>query len=139
MMLTTTTAAPCSRSSQRSAMAVSEAFLQSRHCRIACKGFLTLACCLVHLGPQQPLCVCVCVCVRARARLLTAASASADTGGDLVTLEPNGTRLVHRLQKGDSACLVSHKYHSISPVLSGERHSLVVELWQGGIAGLGRS
>ena len=70
MMLTTTTAAPCSRSSQRSAMAVSEAFLQSRHCRIACKGFLTLACCLVHLGPQQPLCVyvCVCVCERARAR-----------------------------------------------------------------------
>ena len=62
-----------------------------------------------------------------------------DTGGDLVTLEANGTRLVHRLQTGDSACFVSHKYHSISPVLSGERLSLVVELWQGGIAGLGRS
>ena len=133
MMLTTTMVAPCSRSSQRSAMAVSEAFLQLRHCRIACKGFLTLACCLVHLGPRQPRCVCV------RVRILTAASTSADMGGDLVTLEPNGTRLVHRLQKGDSACLVSHKYHSISPVLSGERHSLVVELWQGGIAGLGRS
>lgn len=30
MMLTTTMVAPCSRSSQRSAMAVSEAFLQLR-------------------------------------------------------------------------------------------------------------
>lgn len=62
-----------------------------------------------------------------------------DTGGDLATLEANGTRLAHPLGKGDSACFVSHKYHSISPVLTGERQSLVVELWQGGIPGLGRS
>ena len=61
------------------------------------------------------------------------------TGGEFRTLEPGGEVQPHAFEKGDAIVFVSHKPHHVTPVLSGERHSLVVELWQGGIAGLGRS
>ena len=59
-------------------------------------------------------------------------------GGEFATLEPDGSQRLHPLPKGSAVCLVSHKYHSVRPVLRGERRSLVMELWQGGISGMGR-
>ena len=59
-------------------------------------------------------------------------------GGEFATLEPDGSQRLHPLRKGSAVCLVSHKYHSVRPVLRGERRSLVMELWQGGISGMGR-
>ena len=53
-------------------------------------------------------------------------------GGELRTLEADGSERLHALAKGDAACFVSHKYHSIAPVRSAPRESLVIELWQGG-------
>ena len=108
-----------SLSLQRSTMAVSASLVQQE-------------------SVPHPLASIACHYIVARHALKSVLLAT-DAGGDLVTLEANGTKLTHALQKGDSACFVSHKYHSIAPVLSGERQSLVVELWQGGIPGLGRS
>ena len=54
------------------------------------------------------------------------------TGGELRTLEKDdGASLLYALAQGEGACLISHKYHSIMPVLTGVRESLVIELWQG--------
>jgi hypothetical protein len=52
-------------------------------------------------------------------------------GGELSTLEANGSSTLHRLIRGDVACFVSHKYHSITPIITNHRESLVIELWQG--------
>ena len=38
--------------------------------------------------------------------------------------------LEHPLATGDGLAFVSHKYHSIQPVVSGVRRSLVIELWE---------
>lgn len=54
-------------------------------------------------------------------------------GGVFRTFESDGKHLEHRLCRGDVVCFVSHKYHNITPVLSGRRKSLVIELWQGGV------
>jgi hypothetical protein len=61
------------------------------------------------------------------------------TGGRLSTNEPDGTQLDTGLAKtGSSCCFLSHKLHSVSRVLGGERRTLVIELWQGGTALHGR-
>ncbi|GMH84219.1 hypothetical protein TrST_g13492 [Triparma strigata] len=60
------------------------------------------------------------------------------TGGVFRTFEANNSHLSHPLATGDSCCFVSHKYHNVTPVLSGFRESLVIELWEGGIATHGR-
>jgi predicted 2-oxoglutarate/Fe(II)-dependent dioxygenase YbiX len=60
-------------------------------------------------------------------------------GGEFRTHEVNGSQLVHPLWAGGGLCLVSHKYHNVQPLTEGVRRSLVLELWQGGISGLGRS
>ena len=60
------------------------------------------------------------------------------TGGVFRTLESDGSQLEHKLQPGDAVCFVSHKLHNVTPVLTGVRHSLVMELWEGGKALAGR-
>ncbi|GMI38788.1 hypothetical protein TeGR_g11266 [Tetraparma gracilis] len=55
------------------------------------------------------------------------------TGGVFRTFEPSGEHAEHPLAPGDSLCIVSHKFHNVTPVLSGFRESLVLELWEGGI------
>ena len=59
-------------------------------------------------------------------------------GGCFRTFEADGTHTEHRMQQGDVICLLSHKYHNVTPVLSGQRRSLVMELWQGGVGQMGR-
>jgi len=59
-------------------------------------------------------------------------------GGSFRTYESGGKHLPHTMQQGDTICFISHKYHNVSPVLSGIRRSLVMELWQGGVGQMGR-
>jgi len=56
------------------------------------------------------------------------------TGGVFRTWEVGGEHLEHAMAHGDVICFVSHKYHNVTPVLSGRRVSLVIELWQGGLS-----
>jgi hypothetical protein len=61
------------------------------------------------------------------------------TGGRFVTNEPDGTQLDCMLvEAGSCVAFVSHKLHSVSKVLGGQRRALVIELWQGGTALHGR-
>lgn len=53
------------------------------------------------------------------------------TGGVFRTFEADGTHAEHILECGDALCLLSHKYHNVTPVITGHRHTLVLELWQG--------
>lgn len=57
------------------------------------------------------------------------------TGGVFRTFEVGGEQLDHTMRKGDVVCLLSHKYHNITPVEMGRRNTLVMELWQGGLIG----
>jgi len=59
-------------------------------------------------------------------------------GGCFRTHESDGTQLKHAMQKGDTICFISHKYHNVTPVIRGTRRSLVMELWQGGVGQMGR-
>ncbi|CAE8645616.1 unnamed protein product [Polarella glacialis] len=52
------------------------------------------------------------------------------TGGVFRTFESNGMHAEHILERGDVLCLLSHKYHNVTPVITGQRHSLVLELFQ---------
>lgn len=52
-------------------------------------------------------------------------------GGTFQTLERDGSLLQHTFERGDLLLFVSHKYHSVSPVTSGTRQVLVMELWEG--------
>lgn len=45
--------------------------------------------------------------------------------------DADGTKKEHRMQPGDCVCFLSHKYHNVTEVTSGFRHSLVIELWEG--------
>ena len=49
--------------------------------------------------------------------------------------EPNTSRTnnvdIIKLEKGDMALFLSHKYHNVLPIRSGKRHVLVMELWNG--------
>jgi hypothetical protein len=52
------------------------------------------------------------------------------TGGAFTTLEADGTVTRYDdLQRGDGLVFVSEKWHSVQPVLSGCRRTLVTELW----------
>merc|ERR1711879_248460 len=51
------------------------------------------------------------------------------TGGMFKTLEVDGTFKEYSVKQGDALLWLSHKYHSVSPVLSGVRKTFVVELW----------
>lgn len=53
------------------------------------------------------------------------------SGGEFQTLEGDGTLVKHAFGKGDCLVFVSHKPHCVSPVKSGERRVLVIELWEG--------
>jgi len=66
--------------------------------------------------------------------LLTLVSALDDgyEGGIFRTgTDEDGTTKEHRMKPGDCVCFLSHKYHNVTPVTSGTRHSLVIELWEG--------
>ena len=54
-------------------------------------------------------------------------------GGDFCTLERGGELTHHTSfeRGGDALVFVSHKYHCVQPVLSGQRQVLVAELWAG--------
>lgn len=71
---------------------------------------------------------------------IVALLSSADTfsGGVFRTNESDGQLLEYAMDQGDVICFVSHKYHNVTPVLSGIRRSLVLELWQGGCDHEGR-
>lgn len=60
-------------------------------------------------------------------------------GGRFRTHElPDGTHVEHALGTGDAVCFLSHKYHNVTPVSSGTRFSLVIELWEGKLPLKGR-
>lgn len=59
-------------------------------------------------------------------------------GGVFRTHEPDGEHLEHPMAVGDVICFVSHKYHNVTPVTAGARRSIVMELWEGGLAFAGR-
>ena len=45
----------------------------------------------------------------------------------------------HQMETGDAVCFVmSHKYHNVTPITSGVRHSMVIELYVGGQDGAAR-
>jgi hypothetical protein len=50
-------------------------------------------------------------------------------GGVFRTHEFDGVMLEHPMRAGDAVCFVSHKYHNVTEVTAGTRHSLVMELW----------
>ena len=52
-------------------------------------------------------------------------------GGDLQTLEADGTLKQHEFKQGDALVFVSHKYHCVSRVRSGRRNVMVLEFWYG--------
>ena len=52
-------------------------------------------------------------------------------GGDLLTLEADGTLKKHEFKQGDALVFVSHKYHCVSRVQSGRRNVMVLEFWYG--------
>lgn len=53
------------------------------------------------------------------------------TGADIETLEADGTLLRHEVNQYDALCFLSHKYHSVTPLLSGRRVVCVLEFWRG--------
>eukprot|EP00613_Pedinella_sp_CCMP2098_P073536 CAMPEP_0171921804 /NCGR_PEP_ID=MMETSP0993-20121228/20639_1 /TAXON_ID=483369 /ORGANISM="non described non described, Strain CCMP2098" /LENGTH=202 /DNA_ID=CAMNT_0012559335 /DNA_START=62 /DNA_END=667 /DNA_ORIENTATION=+ len=64
--------------------------------------------------------------------LLTLVSALDDgyEGGVFRTgLDADDTMNEHYMHPGDCVCFLSHKYHNVTPVVKGTRHSLVIELW----------
>ena len=66
--------------------------------------------------------------------LMTLVSALDDgyEGGIFRTgLDEDGTTREHRMKPGDCICFLSHKYHNVTPIVSGVRHSLVIEIWEG--------
>ena len=52
-------------------------------------------------------------------------------GTESTKSEAFSTDEVVRLEKGDMALFLSHKYHNVLPVRSGKRHVMVMELWNG--------
>ena len=51
-------------------------------------------------------------------------------GGKFVTWSANQP-IIHELQRGDAILFPSERIHNVSPVLAGQRQSLVLELWTG--------
>ena len=56
---------------------------------------------------------------------------AAGSGGIFQTVEPGGALCTHDFCQGDALVFCAHKYHRVSPVTSGRRQVLVVELWDG--------
>eukprot|EP00931_Biecheleriopsis_adriatica_P000993 TRINITY_DN101180_c0_g1_i1.p1 TRINITY_DN101180_c0_g1~~TRINITY_DN101180_c0_g1_i1.p1 ORF type:complete len:218 (+),score=32.61 TRINITY_DN101180_c0_g1_i1:96-749(+) len=52
-------------------------------------------------------------------------------GGVFRTLESDGSFLEHPVVVGDALVFVSHKYHSVTPLVTGLRQVLVLEFWRG--------
>ena len=52
-------------------------------------------------------------------------------GGQLQTLETDGSVLSHPFERGDLVLFQSHKYHSVTPVTRGTRRVCVLEIWEG--------
>ena len=52
-------------------------------------------------------------------------------GGRFITWDQQRTPHEHLLQRGDAVLFHSERIHNVSPVLEGERSSLVIELWFG--------
>mmetsp|Transcript_10854 Transcript_10854/g.38363 ORF Transcript_10854/g.38363 Transcript_10854/m.38363 type:complete len:251 (-) Transcript_10854:109-861(-) len=52
-------------------------------------------------------------------------------GGNFETLEADGSLLRHTFKQGDVLIFPSLKYHCVSPITSGFRRVMVIELWQG--------
>eukprot|EP00930_Biecheleria_cincta_P092806 TRINITY_DN82857_c0_g1_i1.p1 TRINITY_DN82857_c0_g1~~TRINITY_DN82857_c0_g1_i1.p1 ORF type:complete len:234 (-),score=31.64 TRINITY_DN82857_c0_g1_i1:93-743(-) len=52
-------------------------------------------------------------------------------GGVFRTLETDGSSLEHPVVAGDALVFVSHKYHSVTPLVTGRRQVLVLEFWRG--------
>lgn len=72
--------------------------------------------------------------IQLSAEQVEAPTAGSSSGGAKEAAGGNGRgegeyQLEHPLSVGDGVVFVSHKYHSIQPVLSGVRRSLVIELW----------
>ena len=65
-------------------------------------------------------------------------SASEFDGGVFRTHEPDGIQLEHPMDQGDVICFISHKFHNVTPVTRGQRRSLVIEMWEGGVGHMGR-
>mmetsp|Transcript_38686 Transcript_38686/g.93150 ORF Transcript_38686/g.93150 Transcript_38686/m.93150 type:complete len:344 (-) Transcript_38686:24-1055(-) len=52
-------------------------------------------------------------------------------GGSFSTRDGNGTVSTHLFERGDAIVFPAYKYHSVAPIVSGRRVTLVVEFWQG--------
>lgn len=62
---------------------------------------------------------------------LLLSDASDFEGGEFQTLEPDGSHLTHRFERGDALLLLSHKWHSVTALTAGKRNVLVSEIWEG--------
>jgi len=56
---------------------------------------------------------------------------SSHDGGEFLTFA-DGLPVAHELDQGDAVVFYSERVHNVSAVMSGVRHSLVIELWEGG-------
>jgi len=54
-----------------------------------------------------------------------------EAGGRFSTVDAAGVRTAYELQAGDAVLFCSEMVHNVSTLTSGERNSLVVELWTG--------
>jgi len=52
-------------------------------------------------------------------------------GGEFQTLERGGELRSWAFERGDANVFVSHKYHCVAPLQSGQRQVLIAELWEG--------
>ena len=52
-------------------------------------------------------------------------------GGTFVTWDAEGRAVDQQLRQGDGVIFHSERVHNVSPVLNGQRRSLVVEMWHG--------
>jgi len=63
--------------------------------------------------------------------LMLAEPGSDFEGGQIQTLESDGSVRTHAFEQGDLLLFQSHKYHSVTPVTRGIRRVCVVEIWEG--------
>ena len=53
------------------------------------------------------------------------------SGGEFCTLEVDGSLQPHVFERGDMLVFVSHKFHMVDRIRSGERRVFVIEFWEG--------
>ena len=56
---------------------------------------------------------------------------SAMDGGEFLTWDAAGAKVVHDMDRGDAVLFHSEKTHNVATVTRGVRYSLVIELWEG--------